>query len=70
AIYVLDGVREHGWTKPYYMWADCESPECFDNVTKQGTWRSETLWTEPAKPIDGHAVTTAWCALRRLTVKP
>ncbi|MEM1201829.1 MAG: class I SAM-dependent methyltransferase [Acidobacteriota bacterium] len=69
AIYVLDGVREHGWTKPYYMWADCESPECFDNVTKQGIWRSETLWTEPAKPIDGHAVTTAWCALRRLTVK-
>ncbi|MCP4154447.1 MAG: hypothetical protein GY757_42375 [bacterium] len=67
-IYVLDGVKEHGWTKPYYMWADCESPENFENVVQRGVWNSETLWLEPAVPIEGYAVTNAWCSLRKLTI--
>jgi hypothetical protein len=70
SIYVLDVVKEHGWTKPYYMWADCESPENFDNVLQRGIWHSETLWLEPDVPIEGSAVTNAWCSLRKLTAKP
>ena len=66
AIYVLDVTKEHGWTKPYYMWADCESPENFDNVLVKGKWNSETLWLEPRKFLEGHAVTNSWCSLRRL----
>lgn len=67
AVFVLDGVKEHGWTKPYYMWADCESPENFDNVTVRGIWNSETVWIEPDRPMEGHCVTRAWCSLRKLT---
>lgn len=67
ALYVLEGTQEHGWTKPYYMWADCESPENFDNNLLRGRWRSETLWVEPERWIEGHALTRAWCSLRRLT---
>jgi pimeloyl-ACP methyl ester carboxylesterase len=67
-IYILDVVKEHGWTKPYYMWADCESPENFDNVIQNGGWHSETLWQEPNLSIEGYAVTNAWCNLRRLTI--
>ena len=66
AIYILDVTKEHGWTKPYYMWADCESPENFDNVLVKGKWDSETLWLEPRKFLEGHAVTNSWCSLRRL----
>jgi pimeloyl-ACP methyl ester carboxylesterase len=69
-IYMLDVVKEHGWTKPYYMWADCESPENFDNVVQKGIWYSETLWQEPDLPIEGNALTNAWCNLRRLTTWP
>lgn len=68
-IYILDVVQEHGWTKPYYMWADCESPENFDNVMQKGIWNSETLWQEPNLPIEGTALTNAWCNLRRLTTQ-
>ncbi len=68
-IYVLDVVKEHGWTKPYYMWADCESFENFDNVVTRGMWRSETLWLEPSVPIEGYALTNAWCSLRKLTAR-
>jgi pimeloyl-ACP methyl ester carboxylesterase len=66
-IYVLDVVEEHGWTKPYYTWADCESPENFDNVVENGIWKSRTLWQEPNLPIEGNALTNAWCSLRKLT---
>lgn len=70
AIYILDVVKEHGWTKPYYMWADCESPENFDNVAQNGIWNSQTLWQEPNLPIEGYALTNAWCYLRKLTILP
>ncbi len=66
AIFVLDAIIEHGWTKPYYMWADCESPENFDNVTTKGIWDAKTVWTEPSAPIDDHCVTNAWANLRKL----
>lgn len=66
-IYILDGTREHGWTKWTYMPLDCRSPEDFDNVALTGPWRSETLWHEPHAPLPHHAVSTAWSALRRLT---
>ena len=66
AVFVLDVVKEHGWTKPYYMWADCESPENFDNVGVKGSWSSKTIWTEPCAPIEGHCVTNAWVSLREM----
>ena len=66
-IYVLDTTIEHGWTKPYYMWVDCESPENFDNVVQNGLWKSQTIWQEPNLPLDGYAITNAWCSLRKLT---
>jgi hypothetical protein len=67
AIYVLDGLAEHGWTKVYYMPLDCRSPEDFRNVSLTGRWHSHTLWHEPLVPLEHHAVSRAWCALRRLT---
>ena len=67
AIYFLEGTRQHGWTKPYYMWVDCESPENFNNVTAKGIWSERVLWTEPEKPFAGNAATNAWCCLRLLT---
>jgi GNAT superfamily N-acetyltransferase len=67
ALYILDVTAEHGWTKVYYMPLDCRSPEDFRNVALTGAWRSETLWHEPSKPLDHHAVTRAFCAFRRLT---
>lgn len=65
--YVLEGCWEHGWTKVYYMWVDCEAPENFHNVLAKGDWDSETLWTEPSRPLEGHCVTLGWSCLRRLT---
>lgn len=69
-VYVLDVVEEHGWTKPFYTWADCESPENFDNVVQKGDWDAHTLWQEPDRPVEGYALTNAWCSLRKLTVRP
>ena len=69
AVFVLDATKEHGWTKPYYMWADCESPENFDNVGIKGIWGSKTIWIEPCSPIEGHSVTNAWCSLRKLSMR-
>jgi GNAT superfamily N-acetyltransferase len=66
-IYILDGTAEHGWTKAYYMPLDCRSPEDFRNISLMGNWQSETLWHEPFKPLEHHAVSRAWCAFRRLT---
>ncbi len=65
--FVLEGIWEHGWVKPYYMWVDCESPENFENVLAKGDWSSRTLWTEPSRPLEGHCVTNAWSCLRKLT---
>ena len=69
AIYVLDGTERHGWTKMYYMWVDCESPENFGNVSMSGNWKSETLWEEPDSPLAEYPdrATNAWCLARRLT---
>ncbi len=66
-VYVLDVVKEHGWTKPYYMWVDCESPENFNNIMEKGNWNAEPLWLEPNLPIEGTAVINAWCCLKRFT---
>ena len=66
AIYFLDGTKEHGWTKPYYMWVDCESPEDFENVTARGNWEEVASWTEPEALFHGHALTNAWCCMRKL----
>jgi hypothetical protein len=67
AILVLDATAAHGWTKPYYMWADCESPENFDNILDPGIWTSQTLWHEPPRALDAHAVDHTWCYLQRRT---
>ncbi len=66
SVYVLDAVKEHGWTKMHYMWADCESPENFDNIDVSGSWNSETLFTEPSRPI-GDGVTNAWARVLKRT---
>jgi hypothetical protein len=67
AIFVLDATAAHGWTKPYYMWADCESPENFDNILEHGVWTSQTLWHEPPRALDAHAADHAWCYLQMRT---
>ena len=68
-IYILDGTERHGWSKMYYMWVDCESPENFDNVLLSGDWSSETLWKEPNEIVTdtGGRLTNAWCRARRLS---
>ena len=67
AVFVLDATAAHGWTKPYYMWADCESPENFDNILDPGIWTSQTLWHEPPRALDAHTADHAWCYLQRRT---
>jgi hypothetical protein len=67
AIFVLDATEAHGWTKPYYMWADYESPENFDNVVDHGIWASQTLWHEPPRALDARAADHAWCELQMRT---
>jgi SAM-dependent methyltransferase len=67
AVFVLDATAAHGWTKPYYMWADCESPENFDNIVDPGIWTSQTLWHEPPRALDAHAVDDTWCYLQMRT---
>lgn len=64
AVFVLDATEAHGWTKPYYMWADCESPENFDNVLATGLWTSQTVWREPAMALETHSSDHAWCSLQ------
>jgi hypothetical protein len=65
-IYALDVVAEHGWLKPFYTWADCESPENFDNVSVNGDWQIKSIWHFPKEPIGATAITNAWCACRVL----
>jgi len=67
AVLVLDVTAAHGWTKPYYMWADCESPENFDNILDPGIWTSQTLWHEPPRAPDADAFDHTWCYLQRRT---
>jgi hypothetical protein len=64
SIFVLDATAAHGWTKPYYMWADCESPENFDNILEHGIWTSQTLWREPPMALEAHSSNHAWCDLQ------
>jgi hypothetical protein len=64
SIFVLDATAAHGWTKPYYMWADCESPENFDNIVENGIWTSQTLWSEPMMALEAHSFDHAWCYLQ------
>lgn len=68
SIYILDVTERHGYTKPYYMWADCESPECFDNVLLKGIWQSSVLWDVPNDIIEGYDnLTNSWIRCKRLT---
>ena len=66
AIYVLEAVPEHGWTKPYYMWADCESPENFDNALYRGIWHATRLWAEPRPRQPGAPKYYDFCQLHKL----
>jgi len=68
SIYILDVTERHGSTKPYYMWADCESPECFDNISLNGIWQSSVLWEVPDDIIQGFDdLTNSWIRCRRLS---
>jgi hypothetical protein len=67
AVFVLDAMAAHGWTKPYYMWADCESPENFDNILEHGIWTSQILWREPTMALEAHSSDHAWCYLQMHT---
>ncbi len=64
AMLVLEVSTAHGWTKPYYMWADCESPENFHNILDPGIWRSQTLWSEPKMAPEAQAPDHEFCALQ------
>jgi hypothetical protein len=64
SVFVLEATAAHGWTKPYYMWADCESPENFDNVLENGLWTPQTVWSEPAMALEAHSSDHAWCSLQ------
>lgn len=63
-VLVLDAKPGHGWTKPYYMWADCESPENFDNIQAHGLWLSQAQWEEPGSDQRSFAVDYGWCYLQ------
>lgn len=68
SVYILDVTERHGYTKPYYMWADCESPECFDNVSLNGIWQSTVLWEVPNDIVQGFDnLTNSWIRCRRLS---
>jgi hypothetical protein len=64
AIFVLEVSTAHGWTKPYYMWADCESPENFHNILDHGIWTSQTLWSEPTMAPEAQASDHKFCSLQ------
>jgi hypothetical protein len=64
SIFVLEATTAHGWTKPYYMWADCESRENFDNVLENGIWTSQTVGSEPPMALEAHSTDHAWCSLQ------
>jgi hypothetical protein len=64
AMLVLEVSTAHGWTKPYYTWADCESPENFHNILDHGIWTSQTLWSEPTMPPEAQASDHEFCALQ------
>lgn len=65
-VLVMDAVVTHGWQKPYYMWADCESPENFDNILDSGLWSVNTLWCEPPDvTVEGYI--RGWCYLQLRT---
>ena len=64
AMFVLEVSTAHGWTKPYYMWADRESPENFHNILDHGIWTSQTLWSEPKMPPEAHAANHECCSLQ------
>jgi hypothetical protein len=64
AMLVLEVSTAHGWTKPYYMWADCESPENFHNILDHGIWTSQILWSEPKMAPEAHAADHEFCSLQ------
>jgi hypothetical protein len=64
AMLVLEVSTAHGWTKPYYMWADCESPENFHNILDHGIWTSQTLWSEPTMAPEAQAAGHEFCSLQ------
>jgi ubiquinone/menaquinone biosynthesis C-methylase UbiE len=64
AMLVLEVSTAHGWTKPYYMWADGERPENFHNILDHGIWTSQTLWSEPKMPPEAQAADHEYCSLQ------
>lgn len=65
-VMVLDAKKGHGWTKPYYMWADCESPENFDNIQEHGLWMPQAQWEEPGSDQRAFDVDYGWCYLQMM----
>jgi hypothetical protein len=72
AMLVLEVSTAHGWTKPYYMWADGESPEHFHHILDHGIWTSQTRWSAPQMAPEAHAADHECCALpiRTCTISP
>jgi SAM-dependent methyltransferase len=64
AMFVLEVSTAHGWTKPYYMWADGERPENFHNIVDHGIWTSKILWSEPKMAPEAQAPDHECCALQ------
>jgi hypothetical protein len=64
AMLVLEVSTAHGWTKPYYRWADSEGPENFHNILVHGIWTSKILWSEPKMAPEAQAADHEYCALQ------
>jgi hypothetical protein len=64
AMLVLEVSTAHGWTKPYYMWANGESPANFHNILDHGIWTSQILWSEPKMAPEAQAADHEYCALQ------
>lgn len=64
AMFVLEVSTAHGWTKPYYMWADGERPENSHNILDHGIWTSQILWSEPKMAPEAQAADHEYCSLQ------
>jgi hypothetical protein len=64
AIFVLEVSTAHGWTTPFYRWANWERPENFHNILDHGIWTSQTLWREPTMALEAQASDHECCVLQ------
>jgi hypothetical protein len=64
AIFVLEVSTAHGWTIPFYRWADWKRPENFHNILDHGIWTSQTVWSEPTMALEVQVSDHECCSLQ------